>query len=213
MTNDFSQLVPDTNAFLRALSENNNRDWFNANKARYERELKTPALMLLDQMAADFGPGTGSKLFRPQRDIRFSKDKTPYHIHLHMLWTLPGGDAPATALFFGIAPDYVSAGGGVMSFDKPALERWRQAMDGDAGDEMRELVDGYLEDGLRLNDPPLKRVPAPYGQDHRNGALLRRKGLALWYDLSAAEQADPVAALRGLHNRLQPLFRRLQQIF
>ena len=77
MPDPFSQLIPEARAFLSELAQNNTRDWFNDNKPRYEQQLKTPALHLLDQVAAQVGDGVTTKLFRPQRDIRFSKDKTP----------------------------------------------------------------------------------------------------------------------------------------
>ena len=70
--------------FLNDLKKNNDRDWFNSNKSRYEEDLKAPALRLIE----DFGPelakisphflSTPRSLFRIYRDVRFSKDKSPY---------------------------------------------------------------------------------------------------------------------------------------
>ena len=78
--------------FLRELKKNNNREWFQANKQRYEKEVRDPAL----QFIADFAPHlkkinshfladprpNGGSLFRIYRDIRFSADKSPYKTHL-----------------------------------------------------------------------------------------------------------------------------------
>lgn len=113
----FATLISDSRAFLNALADNNTKDWFNDNKPTYEAQLRAPALALLDTMAASLEKQSGqvpsTKLFRPHRDVRFSKDKTPYHLHLHMLWS-----TPPVGYFFGIGRDYLSVGGGIMGFDK-----------------------------------------------------------------------------------------------
>ncbi|MBT8410855.1 MAG: DUF2461 domain-containing protein [Octadecabacter sp.] len=87
----FSTLIADAQTFLRSLAQNNSRDWFHANKPRYDSALRDPALALLDEMTPRLATLTGyaitPKLFRPHRDVRFSKNKTPYKTHLHMMWT------------------------------------------------------------------------------------------------------------------------------
>jgi uncharacterized protein (TIGR02453 family) len=217
MVDTFANLIPDAQAFLVELSANNNRDWFNANKATYESTLKAPALLLIDQVAHDLGRQSGQvlrpKLFRPHRDVRFSKDKTPYHTHLHMLWKI-GGTGEKTdrdpALFLGISPDYVRIGGGMMGFDKTTLPRWRALVDGDFGDHVQAELDTLAAQGLTPNDPPLKRVPSPFAKDHRHGALLRRKGLAVWGDLSAPQTKAPQLAMSELFQTLVPLMELMQ---
>ena len=180
MPDPFEDLIPAARAFLTDLSQNNSRDWFLANKPRYEQGLKRPALALLDTVSADWGREIGQplapKLFRPQRDVRFSRDKTPYHTHLHLLWAEPGG----LGWFLGIAPGYVTAGAGVMGFDKGMLDVWRPAVDGPAGAVLAELI---ATSGARLDPPELKRVPAPFDKAHPRGDLLRRKSLTLWLDI------------------------------
>lgn len=175
-------LVADARAFLGELADNNTRAWFQANKARYEARLRGPSLALLDRVSAAWGRQIGAslspKLFRPHRDVRFSKDKTPYHTHLHMLW----GEANGPAWFLGIAPGYVTAGGGWMGFDRDRLERWRAAAAGSDGAELQRLLSGFPG---RIDPPELKRVPAPYDKDHANGDLLRRKSFALWRDIES----------------------------
>ena len=88
----FDTLIADTQRFVRALSANNSRDWFQANKSDYDKKLRDPAKALLEEMSPRLAELAGfpvtSKLFRPHRDVRFSKDKTPYNTHLHMMWTI-----------------------------------------------------------------------------------------------------------------------------
>lgn len=204
----FDTFIPDARRFLGALSRNNRRDWFRDHKARYDAELKAPAEHLLAALAGPLGALSGeavsTKLFRPQRDVRFSKDKTPYHTHLHMLWTLPSGPG----WFFGIAPDYVTAGAGMMRFDKDQLPRYRAAVDGDAGDELAAILGGL---GGRMDPPELKRVPAPFDKDHPRGDLLRRKSLVTWQDgLEARLEGDLPGALGVVFEGFQPLVRWLR---
>lgn len=212
----FSHLIPDARAFLSELAANNTRDWFTAQKTRYETGLKTPATHLLDQLAHDIGRETGRtltpKLFRPHRDVRFSKDKTPYHTHLHMLWTLdtPGRQSPG--FFFGISPDNVSLGGGVMGFDKPVLTDWRQAVDGAFADRLKARINHAAAHGFHPRDPELKRVPAPFDKDHPHGDLLRRKGLVLWRALDPSEYGTPLNALKTGFTQLSPVLEELQTI-
>ncbi|SHI76881.1 TIGR02453 family protein [Shimia gijangensis] len=206
MSDDFADLVPQARAFLTELSANNNRDWFLTNKKRYEIALKHPALALLDVISADLekmvGAPVSTKLFRPHRDVRFSKDKTPYHTHLHMLWTAGG-----IGWFLGIAPGYVSVGAGVFGFDKNALIRWRDTVAGADGQAIANMISALTDKGTRLDPPELKRVPAPYDKTHPRGDLLRRKGLALWFDLEdrTIEKGGLTACIRTAFSELLPV--------
>lgn len=216
MSDSLSNLVPDARAFLGALSANNNRDWFEAQKPRYEERLKAPAQMLLRRVAEDLehrgGQPLKPKLFRPYRDLRFSKDKTPYHTHLHMAWTIEGPGRQNPGLFFGISPEYVRIGGGLMGFDKPVLESWRQAIDGAFGDALQEALDALELQGFAPGEPELKRVPAPFDNIHPHAALLRRKSLAVWRDLTDDDSRDPRKAVSDMFDAAQPLFGLLYDI-
>ncbi|MEM8536231.1 MAG: DUF2461 family protein [Pseudomonadota bacterium] len=100
---DFTKLIPEARTFLRTLSANNNRAWWQDNKATYDTALKAPAQALLADLSAPLAKiadaPVKSKLFRPHRDVRFSKDKTPYNTHLHMMWQIEAG-APQNPVFF-----------------------------------------------------------------------------------------------------------------
>jgi uncharacterized protein (TIGR02453 family) len=224
MPDTFAHLIPDARAFLARLAANNRRDWFADHKEEYDSALKAPALLLLDQVAHDLGRLSGQqlkpKLFRPHRDVRFSKDKTPYHTHLHMLWTIASGTGQipgqtpgqTPGLFLGISPDYVRLGGGIMGFDKAGLTGWRNAVDGAFGDEMRGMLDTLAAQGFEPPEPELKRVPALFDKDHRHGNLLRRKGLAVWRDLPVSQFNAPQSALSDLFDAMQPMLQRLQRL-
>lgn len=206
-------LSPETLAFLKALKANNTREWFAANKADYEAHLKAPAAHFADQMAAALGALTGqahsSKIFRIHRDVRFSKDKTPYNAHLHIAFTPTGQSGQPPMWFFGLSPGGLSLGCGVFQYDKAALTDFRAAMAGQAGADLIALTAKLRAEGVRLGDPALKRVPAGYDKDHPNAEALRRKGFAAWRDLP-----DPAFALQpDLAVRVTDLLRPLMPVF
>lgn len=200
---ELCNFAPQVRNFMEELARNNDREWFRAQKARYDSEVKRPAERLLLSVTRWLESANGlpvrSKLFRPHRDVRFSQDKTPYYTHLHAAWSVPDG----RAWYFGLSPDYATAGCGVMAFDEAQLLRWRRAVDGPAGAHFETLVTGT---GVRMDAPDLAEVPAPYPPDHPRAALLRRSGCVLWLDdLFDALSPDPGAGLTAAFGRLQPL--------
>lgn len=216
MTDSFQTLVSDTRSFLAELADNNSRDWFLANKARYDSRLKGPALSLLDLVSADLGKSLGvpinTKLFRPHRDVRFSKDKTPYHVHLHMLWSADLGATQPLNFFLGIAQNYISVGAGMMGFDKTTLVSWRALIDGPLGVEAVKTLEDMEASGLRIAAPELKRVPAPYDKDHPRGEFLKRKSLVVWRDFAANAFSDPPADLITTFDQINPATKLLAQL-
>ncbi len=92
-----SHFTPAAMTFLRGLSRNNDRNWFNARKRIYETELKAPMLALIDELTrsmADYAPEhmrpAHKSMMRIYRDIRFSPDKRPYKTHLSAWWSRRG---------------------------------------------------------------------------------------------------------------------------
>jgi uncharacterized protein (TIGR02453 family) len=184
--------TPETPRFLSDLAANNTRDWFTANRARYEAVAAAPARAFCTGMEAALSRRHGApvvgKIYRLNRDLRFSRDKTPYNTHIRL-----GFGDPRTpfAWMVGLETDHLVIGYGVFAFDHARLDRWRAAVDGPQGAALAETLGTLTAGGLRLDEPALKRVPAPYDKDHPRGALLRHKGLALWND------ALPLDALYG----------------
>lgn len=175
----------ETVAFLTALRENNNRDWFEDNRARFHAVVRDPA----QDFAAELSRllevrgkrQITARIFRTHRDLRFSKDKTPYNTHVHISF-LPA-DAPpeAPACMVGLEPGKLTLGAGMLRFTPRQLERWREGVAGPRGAELQDMTDVLLGRGCSLPEPELARVPKPYAQDHPHGDLLRRKGFAIWW--------------------------------
>jgi uncharacterized protein (TIGR02453 family) len=218
-TSDFTGFTAETLGFLRDLKANNERDWFQANKKAYEAAVKKPSQAFADIMAGELEGLTDvphkPKLFRINRDIRFSRDKTPYNTHIHILWSPADGGQGAPAWMFGLSTEYCTIGCGVFEFPREKLETYRKTIAGSAGDDLGKMIDGLKESGYRMSDPALKRVPAGFPDDHPYVELALHKGIAIWRDLEAPEAATrPEIAARCMAHftELMPLWRFLKEL-
>ncbi|MEJ6390106.1 DUF2461 domain-containing protein [Gymnodinialimonas ulvae] len=205
MSDGFAEMIQRANAFFTDLRADNTKDFYEAHKATYTSEIKKPAVLLAELFAEDLAKHTGRahkpKVFRIHRDVRFSRDKTPYNTHLHMMWSQPG-DAPAPAWFFGSAPDYLILGIGVMHLQKDSLTAYRNMIDRH-GDDLTDAMD---TSGATLSDwgpDPLKRVPKPFDADHPHADLLKRKAFTLSRDVPDGWQ--DAGLLRSLNALIPPL--------
>lgn len=182
----FDCFSPEVVGFLQDLKSNNTKDWFAANKATYETHLKAPSKLFAGDMASALcdltGQDHGSKTFRTHRDVRFSKDKTPYNAHLHLAFMPTGQAVQPPMWFFGLSPEKLSLGCGVFQYDKETLDAFRDAMEGPLGAELIQTTKDMRERGFQIGDPELKRVPAGFDKDHPHEEVLRRKGFTVWMD-------------------------------
>src|SRR3954454_8664965 len=154
-------------AFLRELQQNNDRDWFKANRARYEDAVQEPAIAFIaafrerleaisPHFVADARP-VGGSLFRIHRDTRFAKDKTPYKTHTGIQFRhAVGKDVHAPGYYLHLAPGQVFAAAGMWHPDGAALGRIRDAM---VDDEPGWREASQLPGELRLRGDALKRAP------------------------------------------------------
>jgi len=194
-------VTPELFSFLRELRENNDRDWFNDNKKRYEQQLKEPLLDLI----ADFAPllaqisphfravpkANGGSLFRIYRDVRFSKNKNPYKTHAGIHFRHEQAkDVHAPGYYLHIEPDNVFMGLGIWHPDNKVLTKIRSAMvsDPDAWIDARD-ADGF-KNVFELKGDSLKRPPKGFDADHPLIVDLKRK------DFMGVAQFGETAALR-----------------
>src|ERR671923_2362334 len=174
-------------SFLVDLRANNNRDWFAANKHRYEEHVLEPALAFIDafwprlekispHFRADARPSGGS-LFRIYRDTRFSKDKTPYKTNTGMHFRhARAKDVHAPGFYLHLAPDQVFAGGGIWHPDTQTATRIRQAIVADPDRWRAATREPPFTDHMALGgEDKLKRVPTGFDRDHEFADDLRNK--------------------------------------
>ena len=122
--------------FFRGLKKNNSKTWFDANKEWYETEVKQPFTAFVEEMIARIGAEDSAlnisakeTIFRLNRDIRFSKDKTPYKTHMAANISAGGRknhQEPGFYLQFG--PDMMRIGGGAYMLENENLYKVRRAL-------------------------------------------------------------------------------------
>ena len=184
---------PELFAFLRELEEHNEREWFNANKARYEQHVKDPALAFVEDLGhrlPQVAPRlTADKrsLFRIYRDTRFSKDKTPYKTHVGIYFRHErSADADTAGLYLHLEPGHVFLGAGIWHPGSAALKRIRDALVARPGG-WREAVAAVGPTWRLADGESLKRAPAGYPADHELIEHIRRKSFAIVSPLTQRE--------------------------
>lgn len=209
----FEGFTGDAIAFLQNLRANNARAWFNEHKKTYETAIKMPAQAFCHAMTASLetltGKPHGHKIFRIHRDVRFSKDKTPYNTHLHIAFMPTSSPSAAPSWFFGLDPDSLTLGTGIFAFDKADLERFRKRVLGKDGTELKRLMQDLEDGGVRFGKPDLQRVPSSFAKDHACADLLRHKGLLAWID----HPNPAIVTDSAVTDRCMQDFRRLKPVF
>jgi uncharacterized protein (TIGR02453 family) len=187
----FNGFPPGAVTFFQELQKNNNKPWFEAHKSDYQKYVLEPAQEFIEQIGArleQLSPGIHAEprvnrsIFRIYRDIRFSKDKTPYKIHLGIwMWQGEGAKFESSGYYFHLEPPNIMLGVGLHTFSKNLLKAYRDAVvDPVAGPALVVAVQEVaVKGGYQLGGEHYKRVPRGYDPDHPNADLLRYKGLTV----------------------------------
>jgi uncharacterized protein (TIGR02453 family) len=174
----FGGFPPDAFGFYAQLGDddNNQKAWFDANRRRYEEAIRVPMEALLARAAADgFGDG---KVFRPHRDVRFSRDKRPYKAHCGAVIAFRDGSGRASR-YVQLHANGMMAAAGYWELSRDQLGRFRRAVDDpDRGEQLVALVAAARAAGLEVLGSELKRAPRGYPVDHPRIELLRHTRLA-----------------------------------
>jgi uncharacterized protein (TIGR02453 family) len=162
--------------FFEGLEAENTKAYWQRNKELYEQLVRGPMEALLAELEPEYGEG---RIFRPYRDVRFSKDKSPYKTNIAA--TLEGGYIQLTARGLG-------AGSGMWEMAPDQLERYRQAVvDEGSGAELQRIAGVARKAGYDLEGHgELKTAPRGYPKDHPRGEFLRYKGIVTWKEWPAA---------------------------
>ena len=216
----FAGFGPETLAFLEALRFNNEREWFRANQARYEADVRGPALAFIEAMApclARISPElraepkkVGGSLMRLHRDLRFAKDALPYKTNLGIQFRhAVGRDVHAPGLYLHVEPGSVFLAGGTWRPETEPLRQIRKAIV-DRPDAWRAaLAEPAVVAGWALSGDSLKRPPRGFDPGHPLIEDLKRKDFiaVLELDDQAIEGPDlPDRAARAWE-QLTPLMR------
>ena len=163
--------------FYDGLLADNTKTYWTEHKAVYTEKVLGPMTELTEELATEFGE---PKIFRPYRDIRFSKDKTPYKTHI--------GATIGDSCYVQLSVEGLGAGAGMWEMNPEQLARYRDAVAGDRlGAELEEIVAELEKADVTVHGHgALKSAPRGYPADHPRITLLRYKGLTAWQQWPAA---------------------------
>jgi uncharacterized protein (TIGR02453 family) len=177
--------------FFERLEDDNTKAFWTEQKHVYEQCVKAPMVALLAELEDKWGEG---KVFRPYRDVRFSKDKTPYKTNIAATMTRGG--------YVSLSADGFSTGTGYYMMAKDQLAKFRAAIDDKTGRQLERTVTKLADAGIEVTaHDTLKTAPRGYSVDHPRIALLRMKGCIAWRQwdigpwLDTSQPKDRVVAL------------------
>ncbi|NRQ33297.1 DUF2461 domain-containing protein [Nonomuraea sp. NN258] len=157
--------------FYEGLEADNSKTYFTRHKHLYEEAVRAPMLALTDELAGEFGP---AQLFRPYRDVRFSKDKSPYKTHQGAFADVQ----PAIGCYVEVSASGLFVAGGFYSQASDQLARYREAVDEDlTGKPLAAVVAGLEAAGYTIGGERLKTRPRGFDADHPRIELLRHRHL------------------------------------
>lgn len=158
--------------FFDDLAADNSKMFWDAHKATYANDIKAPMEALLAELEPEFGEG---KIFRPYRDTRFAKDKSPYKTHCGAVIEQGRGGG---AYYVEIGTEGMRIGGGSYSMAPDQLARYRTAVAGDlAGPALAKILDTLAASKWEIHGDQLKTKPRGVPYDHPRLDLLRYRSI------------------------------------
>jgi uncharacterized protein (TIGR02453 family) len=198
----YAKFNPETLAFLVELKNNNNRDWFNANKARYEEDVLDVALRFIQSMQdplAEFAPRftaipkrMGGSLMRVYRDTRFSKNKTPYKTNIGIQFRHEQArDVHAPGYYVHIDPEQVFLGAGMWRPASDALRGIRERIAEKSAEWERVRDDKRFKRHFKLGGETLTRPPRGFDKAHPQIVDIRRKDFIAVKTMALEDALNP----------------------
>ena len=178
----FEGFTPEVQTWFEGLQADNSREYFAANRDFFELSIRGQMEALLGELAERFGGQV--KMFRQNRDVRFSPDKSPYKTNTYGI--VYGSEIALQGLYASISADGLVAGSGYHVMARDQLEHYRERVADDRhGPQLLKLLGRARKAGLDVWGESLATAPRGYPKDHERIELLRRKSLLLGATLSA----------------------------
>ena len=206
-------------AFMKRLKRNNNRTWFEKHKNEYESFVKLPMQSLIaalqphfQKFGPEFDVNPKRSLFRIYRDVRFSKDKTPYKTHAAAHFVLRGKPkgVEGSGYYLHIEPGEVYLGGGIYMPDGDQLKKIRRSI-ADHSDQFLGILHQtrFKKEFGKLEGEKLHRVPQGYEADHPMAEWLKQKQFFVWVEWpeSKCMKKDFVDEVARVYEAAAPLIR------
>jgi len=202
-----AHFTPESFKFLRGLIKNNDREWFNARKPIYERELKAPMLALIEEINAamiDFAPEhlrpPHKIMMRIYRDTRFAADKRPYKRQVSAWWARRGMEKTSGGgFYFHVSPKEVLVSIGVFMPEREqllAIRRWMADHHAEYRAMLKRIMKASrgLEPLTLVDMEALTRMPKGFAAEHPADELLRAKNWGVHVSLPAEQALQPTLA-------------------
>ena len=188
--------------FYDDLEVDNTKAFWDKHRSVYEESVKAPMTALCAALEAEFGP---AKIFRPYRDVRFAKDKTPYKTHQGAFVRV----GEATGWYVEVSPRGVRTGAGFYEASGPRLAAFREAVAHDRfGPELEKVLATLAKQGFEIGGDRLKTTPRGYDPGHPRIELLRHKSLTVGHQLGfgpVIHTPELLDLVRADWRRLRPL--------
>ena len=184
--------------FYEGLEADNSKAYWTSQKAVYEQKVLGPMNELLEELGPEFGEG---KVFRPYRDVRFSKDKSPYKTQM---------GARLGRGYIQLSAKGLAVGDGMYGMESDQLDRYRRAVAHDrTGPELERVIAGIEQRGYGVyGRDVLKSAPRGYSADHPRIGLLRYKGIVAWMEWPA----EPWLETGAVKDRITSFLRATQPL-
>ena len=190
--------------FYDGLVVDNSKSYWEANKATYESDVRAPMQALLTELEPEFAPGLGpGKIFRPYRDVRFAKDKSPYKTNCGGVMEAGRGGG---AYYVEVSPDGLRVGGGCFHLAPDQLARYRQAVDS-GGAELRAILDKLVKQGFEILGDRMRTAPRGYAKDHEHLELLQHRSVyavKVWAPDDTLHERGALTRVRKAWQQLKP---------
>ena len=202
MTERFAGFPEEALIFYEGLEADNSKPYWNDHKQVYDECVRAPLTALMAELEPEFGE---SKIFRPYRDVRFSKDKTPYKTNA----AATVGDGTVAGYYLSLSADGLFVGGGYYHTASDPGARRRKAGDAEArGPALDAVLAKLRRAGFEISGERVTRAPGGYAADHPRIELLKHKSLTAhkhWEPADWLHGRDALTRIRRAWRALAPL--------
>lgn len=205
--------------FLKKLSKNNNREWFQSHKEDYEKNFLIPAKIVVIELGSFIKeyfpniiaePEINKSIFRLNRDIRFSKDKKPYKTNLGIyFWEGKRKKLESSGFYFHIEPNNFLIAVGFYIFPSDILKKYRQVLLQMTKDsELYKIISKLRKNGYSIEEKKFKKLPSGFTPEHPFAELSTFSGLYAMYetkDLEQFKKKDIIEFSKKVMKEMMPL--------
>ena len=190
-----------TRAFLNKLSKNNNREWFEANRNLYNSNFLEPCVQFIVEMGDKLQdldpeivaiPKIDKSIFRLHRDVRFSKDKTPYKTNAGLyFWNGKVKKMEASGFYFHLEPKLFGVGLGMYMFPPHLLKKYRDVVSKPStAKELHQIIRSLEKKGYSIGGKKFKKTPKGYDPNTLYPGYLLFEGIYAWYEGNDFKKID-----------------------